>query len=133
MRLRDGVTFDEAKKMIVDVWQSVRPPSVNKELLGDGDVFFKEIEQYWIKVNDHEVLDFSVCWLFCYGNSGGSYKNFEPEVPDLWKKLFVIPYDVFVYFQTAMDNGIVIESPAKRYMHKIRDKFYDDTVAFTFY
>ena len=132
MRLRDGITFKDSMRMLNEVWHKVRRPKVDPTLLG-GALHFDEIEQHWLKVNDHEVQDFSVCWLFCYGNSGGSYAGFEPEIPVLWNRLFVIPYDVFVYFQTAMDDGMVIDPPEERYLHKRRNKFYDKMADFTFY
>ena len=63
-----------------------------------------------------------MCWLFCYGNSGGIYEHFKSEMPPLWEKIFDIPYQSLIDFQTAMDNGIVIANPLDRYLHKRRDK-----------
>ena len=134
MRLRDGMTFEEAKKKIVAVWKKVKvKPSVDWSLIDDEeheDVFDK-IEQYWLG-NDDKVLDFSVCWLFCYGNSGGIYEHFKPEIPLLWEKLFDIPYQSLIDFQTAMDNGIKIACPLDRYLHKRRDKYRTTPDKFTF-
>jgi hypothetical protein len=92
---------------------------------------FVEIEKYW-HGSGYAVLDFSVCWLFCYGNSGGKYGKFESEIPALWKQLFDIPYNRFLDFQTSMDNGKTIKSPLDRYLHKRRDEFRDKMEDFTF-
>ena len=129
MRLREGVTFEKSKEMLIGVWKKIA--KVDWTLI-DGENVFAEIEKYW-QGSGNSVLDFSVCWLFCYGNSDGRYKKFESEIPVLWKELFDIPYDCFLYFQTAMDGG---ESPVKsddRYLHKRRDESRGKIEDFTFY
>jgi len=132
MRLREGVTFDKSKEMLIEVWNKVRPPKVDLSLV-DGENLHNEIEQYWKQINDHEVLNFSVCWLFCYGNSAFGYEAFTPEIPALWKKLFDIPFDCFEYFQTAMDGGKIPVSSEDRYLHKRREKYRNNMDGFTFY
>ena len=131
MRLKEGITFDESKKMLITVWEKTEPSNVDMTLLGDENMI-NEIEKYW-QGSGHTVSDFSVCWLFCYGNSGGNrYEKFETEIRALWKQLFDIPYNRFSDFQTSMDNGEIIKDCFNRYLHKRREKFRDKMEDFTF-
>jgi len=130
MKLKDSVTFEESKKMLIAVWARIEPPKVDLTLLG-GENVFEMVEKHW-HGSGNDVLDFSICWLFCYGNSGGVFEKFGPEILILWEKLFDIPYNRFLEFQTSMDNNEIIDNPLNRYLHKRRDKFREKMNDFTF-
>ena len=128
MKLKEGVSFEKATEMLIEMWNKVEPPEPGKAMA-------EEVEACW-HGDDNGVWDFSVCWLFCYGNSGGiRYERFKPGVLDLWDKLFDIPYQSFLDFQDAMDK---IEDPKdtktteEKYLHRRRDEYRGKMEDFTF-
>jgi len=129
MKLKEGVSFDKATEMLVKVWDVAGQEDRDWEMRA-GEKVFTLMEKYW-RGEGNDVWDYSVCWLFCYGDSGKNYEEFEPRIPRLWNELFDIPYDRFVEFQTAADGG-VIASALGRYLHGRREKFRDEMEAFTF-
>ena len=122
MRLRQGLTFDESIRLIKRAWENVN--ATDREI--------DSIDRNWKRIgNKEEVEDSSVCWLFCYADSGPRYDWHQQEILGgggelgLWDQLFddEFKYSRFLEFQTNMDGG---RNPAaeERYLHRQRHRRY---------
>ena len=118
MRLRQGLTYAESKRLIHEAWENANANA--REIAS--------IDRNWNRFgNREEVTDSSVCWLFCYADSGNSYANHKREIlgeegeGGLWNRLFDddLIFNALLEFQTNKD-GSIIASAEDRYLHKKR-------------
>ena len=82
MKLKGGMTFDKSKGMISHIWKMLKKKNEDESRI-------KEIDNYWEKIDDSEVTDRGVCWLFCWADS--TRTNYENEIRKkngLWEALF---------------------------------------------
>jgi predicted HNH restriction endonuclease len=89
MKLRDSIEFSYTQKELRKI------PGVRDEMAS-----------YWLKINDSNITDSSVCWLYGYALNGGSHRG-KAQAPSrqLFDSIFDFDFNEFQIYVVEKGTG----------------------------